>query len=203
MLYLGVWAAFSKNYCHIWWPSSKNKNPLIWDQKYLIWVFRKSSSKNYSHIWNHSSQIFLIVKFRVGINMSKFWTQNTYLGISLKFQIWRNYCHIWNQQSRICLNKKKVLCTKKKKWNQECLIWVFWAAIFKTCCHIWSQRPKICPIAMFGTNIKTLKFRTKKILDFGIFGLQFDNNVVIKMGIFRLEFQKTNIRFEVNTLKFV
>ena len=121
MLYLGVWAAFSKNYCHIWWPSSKNKNPLIWDQKYLIWVFRKSSSKNYSHIWNHSSQIFLIVKFRVGINMSKFWTQNTYLGISLKFQIWRNYCHIWNQQSRICLNKKKVLCTKKKNGTKNVL----------------------------------------------------------------------------------
>ena len=105
--------------------------------------------------------------------------------------------------SNLFEQKKSFVYKKKKKWNQECLIWVFWAAIFKTCCHIWSQRPKICPIAMFGTNIKTLKFRTKKILDFGIFGLQFDNNVVIKMGIFRLEFQKTNIRFEVNTLKFV
>ena len=119
MFYLGVWAAFLKNYCHIWWPSCKNKNPLIWDQKYLIWVFRKSSSKNYGHIWNHSSQIFLIVKFRIGINMSKFWTQNTYLGISLKFQIWRSGCYIWNQRSRICLNKKKMFCAQKKKKKKK------------------------------------------------------------------------------------
>ena len=54
-------------------------------------------------------------------------------------------------------------------FDQKCLIWVFWAGIWKQYCHIWNRHPRICLIAKFREKSKILKFGTKNAW-FGYFG---------------------------------
>ena len=57
-----------------------------------------------------------------------------------------------------------------KKWNQKCLIWVFWPVNLKNHCYIWNQHARICRNAKNCSKQKKSKFGTK----FGILGCKFE-----------------------------
>ena len=73
-------------------------------------------------------------------------------------------------------------------FDQECLICLFLGKNFlKNYCRIWNQHPQICLIAKFLKKQKCLNLGPK-ISFLGIFGLGFENNIVI---------------FEISTLEIV
>ena len=81
-------------------------------------------------------------------------------------------------QSRLLnLCNCKVLSKNKNPGilNQKCLIWVFS-----------NQRLRVCLISKFGAKIKILNLGLKTSY-FGIFGLEFENNIIV---------------FEINELDF-
>ena len=74
-----------------------------------------------------------------------------------------------------------------KLGTKDALFGYFWAEIRKQYCHIRKQHPRICLIAKFCEIMKMLKLGPK-IPYLGIFGMEFENNIVI---------------FDISTLKFV
>ena len=81
--------------------------------------------------------------------------------------------------------------------TKNALFAYFWVGILKQYCHISNQHFRICLIATFAEKQKCLNlgpkmsywvFLKKKMPYLGIFGLEFENNIVI---------------FEISTLKFV
>ena len=73
-------------------------------------------------------------------------------------------------------------------FEQKCFIWVFlgWNSKKKEYFHVWNQYPRICLIANFVKKWKCLN-KGPNMSYLGIFGLGFDNNIVI---------------FEIRTLEF-
>ena len=81
--------------------------------------------------------------------------------------------------------------------TKNALFAYFWVGILKQYCHISNQHFRICLIATFAEKQKCLNlgpkmsywvFLKKKMPYLGIFGLEFENNIVI---------------FEISTLEFV
>ena len=107
------WEAFLKNHCHIWNQSPriclihkvwcKTKNPQIWDQECLIWVFLSWNLIISCHIWNQLPRICLSEKSCERIRMPKFGTKNVLLGYFwARIAILLNCYHIWDQRPGIC-----------------------------------------------------------------------------------------------------
>ena len=64
-----------------------------------------------------------------------------------------------------------------KLGTKNVLFGYFSIAIWKKYCLTWNQSSWICLAAKFGANLKT--FLGPKISDLGIFGLEFENDIVI------------------------
>ena len=64
-------------------------------------------------------------------------------------------------KTQSCLKTIFIFEVTSDFWNQECLIWVFWAVILKNHCQIWNQSPRVYVIANFYAKFKILLFRTK------------------------------------------
>ena len=86
---------------------------------------------------------------------------------------------MWSQHLRICLIAKFCEESKMPKFGtKNALFEYFWARIKKNYCHIWNQHPQMSLFAKFHEKTKMPKFGIK-MADLGVFGLEFENNIVI------------------------
>ena len=127
------------------------------------------------------------LSFKKKKNVLKLGTKNVrfpYLGAG----IWKYYYHIWNQRPRICLVAKFGAKIKIVKFGTRNALFEYsWVGIWKWYSHNWNQHPRIC----LSANVAKKQKRW---------------NLVSKMpyvGILGLEFQKTAVKFEINSLEFV
>ena len=113
-------------------------------------------------------------------------------------RVFKNYCYIWNQYLRICLIAKFCEETKVPKFGtkntllgcfwQKSLIWVFLGENFKKTFVIFENSSlKLIYLQNFTEKEKCLNLGPE-MPDLGIFGQEFENNIVI---------------FEISTLEFV
>ena len=187
--------------------------------------------KQYCHIWNQHPRICQTEKFHEKINMPKFGDKNVLFGY---FEAWilKTYYHIWNQHPRICQIAEFHKNMKMPKFAiKNALFGYFLTHIWEEYCHIWNQHPRICIIAKFREKTKYALIWDQKIPYLAIFGMQFENNIVIfwnehpricqigrfhekkkmpKFGtknalcvFFWLEFEKSIVISEINILEFV
>ena len=122
------------------------------------------------------------------MKIPKFGTKNAlfeYFGARIS----KNYRHIWNQHPRIPLTAKfreKMEIPKFETKND--LFGYFWARIFKNYCHIWNWHPRTYLLAKISGKKQKCLNLGPKMPYLGIFGLVFENNIVIS---------------EISSLKFV
>ena len=152
----------------------------------------------------------------------KFWKKKK----TLEFE--KMYCHFWNWYSWIFHNVKFHAKTKIIKFRTNIALFdYFWAGIWKSHCCIWKKRSQIFLKPKFWAKSKSFNLGLK-IPYFGIFGLEFEDTIVIfehpqiclipkffaKVKIlnfgpkmpyldnFELVFWKNIVIFEINTLEY-
>ena len=176
---------FEKNYCHFrkQYPwifqyakiHAKIKKLTFRTKAALFGYFWTGIRKSHCHIWNqHPEFVYLqnFVKKRKCLylepTISVFLGWNSKILLSYLKSASSNFSCIWCKKNSLSLGPKML-------------------EILKDYCHIWNQHPQICQTAKFLEKMKMSKFGTKNAL-FGIFWLEFENNILI---------------FEISTLNFI
>ena len=124
-------------------------------------------------------RIFQNARSTPNLKILKFWTKIAFIR-----NFWPIFCLkkllLYLQSRLLNLSICKVLSKNKNPGilNQKCLIWVFWAGIWKYYCHNSNYRLRVCLISKFGAKIKILNLGLKTPY-FAIFGLEFENNIII------------------------
>ena len=133
-------ASFNLSCCKVW---CKNKNPEIWDQKYLIWIFFglefennmsyvKAAPSNLC-IWDQKCLIWVIM------------TKNAFFGY-----FWtRIFKQLLSYLKSTSLNLS--ICQLRSK---NALFRYFWARTLRNYCDIWNLPPRVCLIAKFLKKAK-------------------------------------------------